>query len=60
MSSAVPGADQAVITGTRSHQLSTMPEMAAPIEMPQTQEAIIAGETPADCPAWKKINSGPE
>ena len=50
-SKAVPGADQAVMTGTRSHQLSTMPASAAPIEMPHTHEAIMAGDMPADCPA---------
>jgi hypothetical protein len=52
ISKAVPGADQAVITGTRSTQLSAMPETAAPIEMPQTQEAKVALSTWAACAAW--------
>ncbi|MNC54673.1 hypothetical protein D3C81_1816130 [compost metagenome] len=59
-SSAVPGADQAVTTGTLSHQLSRMPDSAAPTEMAQTQEVIIAVETSALCAAWKKMINGPE
>ena len=59
ISSALPGADQAVMTGTLSHQLSAMPETAAPIEMAQTQEAIMSGAASAARAAWKKISSGP-
>lgn len=59
-SRAVPGADQAVTTGTLSQRLSRMPDSAAPMEMAQTQEDIIPAEIPALCAAWKKITSGPE
>ncbi len=59
-SSTVPGADQAVTTGTFNHQLSPMPETAAPIEIAQTQEVIMAEEISALWAAWKKMISGPE
>ena len=59
ISSAVPGADQAVTTGTFSHQLSTMPDTAAPTEMAHTHDASSSGPAPAARPAWKKISSGP-
>ena len=58
-SKAVPGADQAVTTGTLSHQLSKMPDSPAPMEMAQTQDDIISAETWALWPAWKNITSGP-
>ncbi|GGW42227.1 hypothetical protein GCM10007157_35620 [Vreelandella hamiltonii] len=44
---AVPGADHAVTTGTFNHMLSKIPEMAAPMEMAQTQEVIIVLEMSA-------------
>ena len=53
MSRAVPGADQAVTTGALNHQLNTMPETPAPMQMAQTHEASISGEACADCAAWK-------
>ncbi len=56
----MPGADQAVTTGTFSHRLSRMPETAAPSEMAHTQEVIMALEISALWAAWKKIASGPE
>src|SRR3954466_16344380 len=59
-SKAVPGADQAVMTGTLSAQLRTIPDTAAPIEMPQIQEAIISLDTLATSAAWKKMTAGPE
>ena len=44
ISSALPGADQAVITGTFKSVLSTMPDTAAPMEMAHTQVIIISVE----------------
>lgn len=58
-SSAVPGADQAVTIGALSHIDRKIPETAAPMEMAQTQEVIISGDTFAAAPAWKKIAKGP-
>ena len=58
-SSAVPGADQAVTTGTLSHRLSPIPETAAPMEMAQTQEVIMAPDISALWAAWKKMARGP-
>ena len=50
--SAVPGADQAVMTGMRSFQLRKMPASPAPMEMPQTQEANMALLMCAAWAAW--------
>ena len=59
-SSAVPGADHAVMTGTLNAQLRKMPDTAAPMEMPHIHEAIISPDTWATSAAWKKITAGPE
>ena len=59
ISSAVPGADQAVMTGAFSHRLSTMPARPAPTEMAHTHDAVTSGDTCAACAAWKKMTSGP-
>ncbi len=59
MSSAVPGADHAVMTGAFSHRLSTMPPRPAPTEMAQTHDAVISGDTWAACAAWNTMTSGP-
>ena len=58
--SAVPGADQAVTIGAFSQIDRIMPDIAAPMEIAQTQEVIISVEMPALAPAWKKIANGPE
>ena len=59
ISSAVPGADQAVTTGTFRNQLRKMPDTPAPTEMAQTQEVVISGDMLPACAAWKKISNGP-
>ena len=48
---AVPGADQAVITGTLNLMDKNMPATAAPIEIPQIHEIIMALLTWACCAA---------
>ena len=57
---AVPGADHAVITGTLYLIERKIPATAAPIEIPQIHEIIMALETCAFWAAWKKMISGPE
>lgn len=49
---AAAGVDQAVMTGSRLSQLSTMPVMPTPIDTDQTQEAVSAGLRPATLAAW--------
>jgi len=51
ISSAVPGADQAVMMGALNQRLRKIPETAAPIEIAQTQDEIISFETSALCAA---------
>ena len=41
-SNAVPGADHAVMIGCFSHQLKTIPETAAPIEIDHTHDATTS------------------
>jgi hypothetical protein len=47
----VPGADQAVTTGTFNAQLSKMPDTPAPIEIAHTQDDIMSADMLADAPA---------
>ena len=50
-SKAVPGADQAVITGVLYLMDRKIPAIAAPIEIPQIYEIIMLGSTLAFCAA---------
>ena len=54
----VPGADQAVTTGTLRDQDNRMPETAAPMETPQIHEAIMSPDTPATWAAWMMMIAG--
>ena len=59
-SRAVPGADQAVMIGWRSHTLNTRPLTPAPMEIAQIHEVSICCDMPPACAAWMKMTSGPQ
>ncbi|MCY1297373.1 hypothetical protein D9M68_631100 [compost metagenome] len=58
-SSAEPGIDQAITTGTLKRRLRTMPSTALPMEIAQTQDDSSAWDNPALSAAWKISTSGP-
>ncbi|GGH61710.1 hypothetical protein GCM10010975_25680 [Comamonas phosphati] len=58
-SKAVPGADQAVMIGSLSHQLSSKPLTPAPIEIAQIHEVSSTPGTWPAWAAWMKMSSGP-